>query len=37
MKMETSVASPASGRVQRVIAAQGDNVKVGDLLADIDC
>ena len=36
MKMETVVASPASGTVTRVTVKKGDTLAAGDLLLEID-
>ena len=37
MKMETIVAAPAAGRVQRIVAGVKDSMSAGDLLVEIDC
>ena len=37
MKMETIVAAPASGRVERIVAKVKDSMDAGDLLLELDC
>ncbi len=36
MKMETVVAAPATGKIKRIVAKQGDSMSAGDLLIELE-